>query len=69
MFNKKKRFKHKKKFNGKHKDRNDYFSTFDPKLHHKSKGSTGYGLKRGVSTDPAADQGSTLAHLFDKWKN
>jgi len=60
--------RHKFKHN-KPKGRNDYYSTFDPKVHHRSKGSTGYGLKRGVATDPAEDRGSALAHLFDKWKS
>jgi len=31
-------------------------STYDPKLHHRSKGSSGYGLKRGTETDSSGAQ-------------
>jgi len=64
MFNKRKKFKHKKKFNGKNNHGN---STYDSKLHHRSNGSSGYGLKRGVEQDPAELHGSSLRGLLDKW--
>jgi len=67
MFNKKKKFKHKKKFNGK-TNHDQGSSTYDSKLHHRSKGSSGYGLKRGVEQDPAELHGSSLRGMLDKWK-
>jgi len=66
MYNKKKRFKHKKKFNGK-PSHNNGTSTFDSKLHHRSNRSSGYGLKRGVEQDPAELHGSSLQGMLDKW--
>ena len=66
MFNKRKKFKHKKKFNGNH---NQGQGTFDSKVHHRSNGSSGYGLKRGVEQDPAELHGSGLQGMLDKWNS
>jgi len=68
MFNKRKRSKHKKKFNGK-PSHNNGASTYDSKLHHRSNGSSGYGLKRGVEQDPAELHGSQLQGMLDKWNS
>jgi hypothetical protein len=67
MFNKRKKFKSKKKFNKKNEQSNN--STFDSKLHHKSNRSSGYGMKHGVAQDPAELHGSQLAGMLDKWNN
>ena len=40
-------------------------TTFDPKLHHRSKGSSGYGLKRDHVETAEETSGAQLAHLFD----
>ena len=70
MFNKRKKFKHKKKFNGKNNNNpNNSASTFDSKVHHRSNGSSGYGLKRGVEQDPAELHGSQLQGMLDKWNS
>ena len=72
MFNKRKKFKHKKKFNGKNNtnpNHNHGASTFDSKVHHRSNGSSGYGLKRGVEQDPAELHGSQLQGMLDKWNS
>jgi hypothetical protein len=61
MFNKKKRFKKKKSFNNN--------STYDSNVHHRSNGSSGYGLKRGVEQDPAELHGSQLQGMLDKWNS
>jgi hypothetical protein len=61
MFNKRKRFKKKKNFNNN--------STYDSKVHHRSNGSSGYGLKRGVEQDPAELHGSQLQGMLDKWNS
>ena len=66
MFNKRKKFKHKKKFNGNHNQGKD---TFDSNVHHRSNGSSGYGLKRGVEQDPAELHGSSLQGMLDKWNS
>jgi len=66
MFNKRKKFKHKKKFNGNHNHGKD---TFDSNVHHRSNGSSGYGLKRGVEQDPAELHGSSLQGMLDKWNS
>jgi hypothetical protein len=66
MFNKRKKFKHKKKFNRKN-NHNNSNSTFDSNVHHRSNGSSGYGLKRGVEQDPAELHGSQLQGMLDKW--
>jgi hypothetical protein len=68
MFNKRKKFKHKKKFNGR-KNHNHGSSTFDSNLHHQSNKSSGYGLKRGVEQDPAELHGSQLQGMLDKWNS
>ena len=68
MFNKRKRFKHKKKFNG-NREPNQGTSTFDSKVHHRSNGSSGYGLKRGVEQDPQELHGSSLQGMLDKWNS
>jgi len=39
-------------------------STFDPKLHHKSKAGTGYGLKRDHVSTPEESSGKQLAHIL-----
>jgi hypothetical protein len=49
----------KKKQNKKHHREQ---TTFDPKLHYRGKGQTGYGLKNGVELDRS---GSQLAHILD----
>jgi hypothetical protein len=67
MFNKKKKFKSKKRFNKKNEQNNS--STFDSKLHHRSNRSSGYGMKHGVEQDPAELHGSQLAGMLDKWNN
>jgi hypothetical protein len=36
-------------------------STFDPKLHYRGKGQTGYGLKKDTEIDSS---GSQLAHIL-----
>ena len=68
MFNKKKRFKHKKKFNG-NSNHHHGKDTFDSKLHHRSNGSSGYGLKRDVEQDPQELHGSQLQGMLDKWNS
>ena len=39
-------------------------STFDPKLHHKSKAGTGYGLKRDHIATAEETSGKQLAHIL-----
>jgi len=39
-------------------------STFDPKIHHKSRGSSGYGLKRDHVATPEESSGRQLAHIL-----
>jgi hypothetical protein len=39
-------------------------STFDPKIHHKSKAGTGYGLKRDHVATAEETSGKQLAHIF-----
>ena len=68
MFNKRKKFKNKKKFNG-NSNHNQGKDTFDSKVHHRSNGSSGYGLKRGVEQDPAELHGSGLQGMLDKWNS
>ena len=68
MFNKRKKFKHKKKFNGKNNHGHDS-STLDSKLHHRSNKSSGYGMKHGVQQDPAELHGSSLQGILDKWNS
>jgi hypothetical protein len=67
MFNKRKRFKSKKKFDK--KDEHNSSSTFDSKVHHKSNRSSGYGMKHGVEQDPAELHGSSLQGMLDKWNS
>jgi hypothetical protein len=71
MFNKRKKFKSKKKFsNSNHgHSSNGAGSTFDSNVHHKSNHSSGYGLKRGVEQDPAELHGSSLQGMLDKWNS
>jgi len=64
MFKKNKK-RHK---NNRNKNR-DISSTFDSKLHHRSKRSSGYGLKHGVEQDPAELHGSQLQGMLDKWNS
>ena len=40
-------------------------TTFDPKLHHRSRGSSGYGLKREHVATAEETSGSQLAHILD----
>lgn len=54
----KRKTKNNKKFYKEH-------STFDPKIHHRSKGSSGYGLKRDHVETSEETSGAQLAHLFD----
>lgn len=54
-----------KKRPGRHKQKKEN-TTFDPKIHHKSKAGTGYGLKRDYVATPEESSGKQLAHLFDK---
>jgi len=54
-----------KKRSGRHKQKKEN-TTFDPKIHHKSKAGTGYGLKRDYVPTPEEASGKQLAHLFDK---
>lgn len=68
MFNKTKRFRHKKKFNHSSQPSNSS-STFDSKVHHRSSSSSGYGLKRGVEQDPQELHGSSLQGMLDKWNS
>lgn len=68
MFNKTKRFRHKKKSNHSSQPSNGS-STFDSKVHHRSNGSSGYGLKRGVEQDPQELHGSSLQGMLDKWNS
>ena len=68
MFNKRKKFKNKKKFNDKREHHNGS-STFDSKLHHRSNRSSGYGLKHGVEQDPTELHGSQLQGMLDKWNS
>jgi hypothetical protein len=53
------KMRQKKKQNKKHHREQ---TTFDPKLHYRGKGQTGYGLKNGVELDRS---GSQLAHILD----
>jgi hypothetical protein len=39
-------------------------TTFDPKIHHKSHGSSGYGLKRDHVATPEESSGRQLAHIL-----
>jgi hypothetical protein len=68
MFNKKEKFKHKKKFNG-NREHNHAKDTFDPKIHHRSKGSSGYGLKRDHVSTTEETSGAQLQGMLDKWNN
>jgi hypothetical protein len=67
MFNKRKKFKHKKKFNKKNHGHTS--STFDSNLHHRSNKSSGYGMKHGVQQDPAELHGSSLKGMLEKWSS
>jgi hypothetical protein len=67
MFNKRKKFKNKKRFDK--KSEHNSSSTFDSKVHHKSNRSSGYGLKHGVEQDPAELHGSQLQGMLDKWNS
>jgi hypothetical protein len=67
MFNKRKQFKNKKRFN--RKSEQDSSSTFDSKVHHKSNRSSGYGMKHGVEQDPAELHGSQLEGMLNKWNS
>lgn len=40
-------------------------STFDPKIHHRTRGSSGYGLKREHVATEEETSGSQLAHILD----
>jgi hypothetical protein len=40
------------------------YSTFDPKIHHRGKGGSGYGLKRDHVSTPEESSGSQLKHIF-----
>jgi hypothetical protein len=68
MFNKRKKFKHKKKFNG-NREHNPLRDTFDPKIHHRSKGSSGYGLKRDHLSTVEETSGAQLQGMLDKWNS
>jgi hypothetical protein len=65
MFNKRKQFKNKKRFDkrGEHNSS----STFDSKVHHKSNRSSGYGMKHGVQ--PTELHGSQLEGILNKWNS
>ena len=39
-------------------------TTFDPKIHHKSHGSSGYGLKRDHVATPEESSGRQLARIL-----
>ena len=71
MFNKRKQFKSKKRFDkkGEHKGEHNSSSTFDSKVHHKSNRSSGYGMKHGVEQDPAELHGSQLEGMLNKWNS
>ena len=45
------------------KDRKEQ-TTFDPKIHHKTKGGHGFGMKRGVKVDKWENSGAQLAAVF-----
>ena len=40
-------------------------TTFDPKIHHRSKGSSGYGLKRNHIATAEETSGLQLAHILN----
>lgn len=61
--------KNKKRYKNKKNKDNNITSTFDSKLHHKSKRSSGYGLKNGVEQDPEELHGSQLQGMLDKWNS
>jgi hypothetical protein len=61
--------KNKKRYKDKKNKDNNITSTFDSKLHHKSKRSSGYGMKHGVEQDPQELHGSTLQDMLDKWNS
>ena len=63
---KKNKNKRKKKFNGNDNYRKE-ITTFDPKIHHRSKGNPGYGYRRDVNQPAEELQGSQLQGMFDKW--
>lgn len=67
MFKKnKKKFKKNRRFNDEQGYRKEV-TTFDPKIHHRSRGNPGYGLRRDVSQPDEELLGSTLQGMFDKW--
>lgn len=56
--------KHSRNSNYKKKHKEPY-STFDPKIHHRGKGGSGYGFKRDHVSTPEETSGSQLRHILD----
>jgi len=54
-----------KKRSSRHKQKKEN-TTFDPKIHHKSKAGTGYGLKRDYVVTPEESSGKQLEYIFNK---
>ena len=49
--------------NYKNKQKEPY-STFDPKIHYRGKGQSGYGLRKDYVATPDSTSGKNLEHLF-----